>query len=205
MTSKLKTLVVSGVFALSAVSANAATVLNVGTFAGDNTVFVSGQGGTLADSDNPAYAAEDAASNWVWDFSELNAGSFIVTFDLSPYVDSVFALSGFWGADNMGEVKLNGNTISTLSYGPASYTSLTAFNDEGFLNNTSMNTIQFLVNNGNPGDPNEPAEGAAFRATILVTATPIAAVPLPAGLPMLAGAIGLLGLGAARRRKIRLI
>jgi hypothetical protein len=208
MTSKLKTLVVSGVFALSAVSANAATVTiyETSTFAG-NPEFVSSENGPLVGAYEPEFLPDDANSAWVADAAAIPGPTitYTVKFDLTGYDLNTVALSGLWGSVGGGYLSLNGVAINDLLFGPSSYETLTAYSDDlsAFLD--GLNVLEFVVSTNDPNDPNDSMEVAAFRATVLVTSTPIAAVPLPAGLPMLAGAIGLLGLGAARRRKIRLI
>lgn len=200
MLNNLKTSALAVAFVVAALSANAATVLSTGTFAG-STTFVSSAGGAIVGSNNAAYAAEDAFSNWVWDLNpNASPVTFTVDFDLSGYNASTASLSGLWGVDNYGSAYLNGTLISTILFGLPAFATLTAYSDIGASFNAGINHLTFVTVNGyvlpDVGDPGP----AAFRATVNVTAD-VAPVPLPAGLPLLAGALGLLGLGAARRRR----
>ena len=204
MATILNTLVVSAAFAMTAISASAATmtVFETSTYAG-NPDFISSDSGALESVSDPAYLPDDASSSWVADLTVSGASSTTYTyyFDLTGYDLSTIAFSGFWGAVNGGTLYLNGLNVGELPYGPSSYESLTAFSDLGSSLSQDVNTLEFAVFNRNFSDTNSPAGVATFRASVLVTSTPLAAVPLPAGLPLLAGAMGLLGLGAARRRR----
>lgn len=204
MATILNTLVVSAAFAMSAISANATTVtiFESSTFLG-NPDFSSGDGGALVSGSDPAYLPDDATSAWVVDLTDSGAFSrtYYYYFDLTGYDLSTIALSGLWGAAYGGTLYLNGLPVSILPNAPSSYESLTAFSDFGSSLNQEINLLEFAVTHRGISDITSLATVAAVRASVLVTSTTIAPVPLPAGLPMLAGAIGLLGLGAARRRR----
>lgn len=103
-----------------------------------------------------------------------------------------------WGADNYGAVYLNGTQINSIAFGYGAFQTLAAYNGAAATFNARANLLTFVVFNGVPNQPSAAPGPAAFRATVNVTAT---VVPLHAGLPLLAGALGLLGLGAARRRR----
>ncbi len=175
--------------------ANAATVLSTGTFAG-STTFISSAGGPIVGYTHPAYAANDASSEWVWD-ADLAASpvTFSVNFSLHGFDAATASLSGLWGVDNFASAYLNGTKISSLLFGYDAFTQLHAYNDAGAAFNKGLNTLTFVVENTGSYDAGNPA---AFRATVNVTA---ATVPVPAALPLLAGAMSLLGFGALRRRR----
>lgn len=199
MTHRLKALVLSAAFAMTAICANAATVVSTGTFDG-NTLFVSSSAGPLVGVSDPYYLPDDADSGWVWDLNDLILPvTYTLSFDLTGYDLSTVSISGLWGADNYGTIMLNGGAISVIPFGLDAFQSLTAYSGAGGLLLGGLNTLEFVISNGNPGDPNEDPGPTAFRATALVTAD-LAAVPLPAGLPMLLGALGLMGFAARRRR-----
>jgi len=190
----VKSLALAAALGVSALGANAATIINVGTSAGTGGPFV-GTTGVLVDSDDAAYAGGEGFSNWVWDANGDNTVTYTVTFNLTSFQIASAVLSGLWGVDNIGTVLLNGVQISELTYGVGAFASLTSYgssNDGEFM--TGVNTLQFVALN-DISDTNGGPGPVAFRATVNVSA-----IPVPAALPLLAGAVGLLGFGAARRR-----
>lgn len=190
----VKSLAIAATLGVAAMGANAATIINVGTAAGTGGPFV-GTTGVLVDSDNDAYADGEGFSNWVWDANGANTVTYTVTFNLTSLQIASAVLSGVWGVDNIGKVFLNDAEISELTYGMGAFASLTPYgssNDGDFA--VGVNTLQFVALN-NIFDTNGGPGPAAFRAEVNVSA-----IPVPAGLPLMLGAIGLLGFGAARRR-----
>ncbi len=196
----LKTVFAAGLIALAAATANAATVDFAGTTAGGGG-FALTSGSTIVGVDHPNYNHDSTpvASNWVWaEDQNENPLTFAWTFDLTGYDLSSAVLSGFWGVDNNGEVLLNGNLISSLSGTVVSsfntLTPLTALNSF-FL--SGVNTLLFNVENAGTYSSGNPA---AFRASVSVDATP-SAVPIPATLPLLAGALAAFGMVSSRRKR----
>lgn len=175
-------------------SGHAATVSNVGTFDG-STDFLSSGGGPIIDAAHPAYVPNSISSAWVWDANRAASPvTFTHTFDLAGYDMSTASLSGFWGADNFGTARLNGNVISSIAFGYPAFQSLTAYvATSGFV--AGLNKLSFDVTNLGVYSSRNPA---AFRAEVLVTATP---VPLPAPLALLAAGLGVLGLAGWRRKR----
>jgi hypothetical protein len=140
------------------------------------------------------FYAVSADSRWIWANADGSGmiGSpytFRLTFDLTGLNASTATISGAWGVDNEGVIRLNGAAPT----GTGALT-LTNFDDLGnfdVLNRFSItggfvagvNTLDFLAtDNDNPGALNVSA--------LTGTATP-GAVPEPTSLLMLgAGAIG---------------
>lgn len=188
----LKTLSLSLALAVGAgAMANAATIATGATSVGD-VAGINAVGATSIASNNSAYfaGATTPASQWVWISNQdsANDATYEFKFDLTGYNLSTVSLSGLWGVDNTGTVKLNDTLLASL---PTVITrNFNVLHDygatSGFL--AGMNTLTFTLR--------DEGGQAAFRATAVVTGD-LAAVPLPAGGLLLIGALGMLVL---RRR-----
>jgi len=195
MSFSYKTIALAAVLSLSALAANSATVAIGGTGSTGAGGFNSPAG--TVDTNDGAYTqvATTPTSNWVWVNSplvEYGTLLFTFTFDLTGYNLGSASLAGLWGVDNSGYVDLNGTTVSTLAFGYSAFTQMNAFSDAGATFLAGINTLTFhATNQGGPG---------AFRASVSVQADALpSAVPLPAGLPLLA--TGMAGLAALRRKR----
>ncbi len=138
---------------------------------------------------NSAYLAEDADSRWVSYSGSPFGGSgytaFETTFDLTGYDLTSAVLSGRWGIDNEGVIKLNNAVIATLSGTTTdSFNQLYQFGaSSGFV--SGLNTLRFEVH-----DTGVPM---AFRTDDMsLTANLSSAVPEPATWAMM-----IIGFGAA--------
>ncbi len=176
-------------------AAHAAVVGQGSTLAGD-AGGIDAQGADVSIvSDNDAYSDEITVqpSEWVW-VGSINAPSatFEFSFDLTGFDVSTASLDGVWGVDNFGSILLNGTLIAELTGNVVDHFSILRGygTDDAGLFNQGLNTVTYAMFNGGPGP-------AAFRATAVVEADPISAVPLPAGGLLLLGALA--GLGLRRR------
>lgn len=189
--------------ALSAVAADAATIAQGGTQAtgavlpAGDTAFVLQSGHQVVQVSNPAYslAATTPASNWVWDASQqANPITFLFTFTLSGWQVASASLSGLWGVDNFGEVRLNGHKIGELQdYTMNNFITLHAFGTSSYFQ-SGTNVLSFDLRNETAKEQGP----AAFRASVAVD---VAAVPLPAAAPLLGGALAAFGALALRRKR----
>lgn len=189
---RIKSVLFAGLMTFAASVSQAATISDVGTFAG-GTDFVSSGGGAIISSFHPAYLPNSATSEWVWDADlALSPVTFTHTFDLTGYDHSTASLSGLWGVDNIGTAYLNGTAISSIPFGYPAFQTLTAYGAaSGFV--AGVNTLAFHVENTGDYYSSNPA---AFRAEVLVTA----AIPLPAGVLLLLSGLGAFA-ALGRRRK----
>jgi hypothetical protein len=186
--------------ALPAATATAATVAAGGTGSTGAGGFVLATGNTIVDVGNPHYTLVPTtpASGWVWDVAgairDLEI-EFRFAFDLTGFDAATASLSGLWGIDNIGSVRLNGVTIAALpSVVLGNFETLHGFaaSGPGASFNAGANLLSFFVV--------DKGASAGFRASVLVEASeaPVSPVPLPAGMPLLA--IGLVSLALIRRR-----
>lgn len=195
----IKKLLAACALALVATSANAATVASVGTFGG-GTDFVSSAGGALVENAHPAYVANSATSEWVWDeVLDTQIVTFSFEFDLTGFDVSTASLSGIWGADNVGTALLNGTAIAFLPDDRSSFQALQSYGtDTGFVEGT--NVLSFAIVNDLTRFGYDPRiNPASFRAEATITALAIAPVPLPAGAVLLLTGMG--AVVAVRRRR----
>jgi PEP-CTERM motif len=147
---------------------------------------------------NGAYAPNDANSRWISLSANGSPGSnttvYRTTFSLAGLDPTTAAITGLWGADNIGTIFLNGVSTGVTT---STFSSLTAFSiTSGFV--AGLNTLDFqVVDQGAP---------TALRVDDLVgTAREVSgAVPEPASWAMM-----LLGFGAAgmaiRRQRVRFV
>lgn len=204
--SLFKTIALTACFSVAAITAQAATVLQGVTKAADGPFTIVG-GGTKTVVSDPANAwitTPIDGSEWIWDAALVvppggNFGgpvSFAVSFSLAGYELSTASLSGFFAVDDVVTITLNdyliGADVDAYNPPPANWAGYQAYgtSDTSYFN-AGVNTLKFTVYNTG-GYP------AGLNATVLVEATP-SAVPVPAALPLLGGAIA--GLGLIRRRQ----
>lgn len=135
-----------------------------------------------------AYAPDDANSRWISHSSNgfPGFGSIVIrlTFDLTGLDPRTAVISGDWGADNIGEIFLNGVTTYVTSAG---FGSLTSFSiSDGFLG--GLNMLDFRVSDFGPP--------LALRVDNLVGTADAFGGSGPAPVPA-PGSLVLFGLGAA--------
>ncbi|MEM7210802.1 MAG: hypothetical protein AAF479_02750 [Pseudomonadota bacterium] len=136
------------------------------------------------------------ASEWIWDTAFTPNVTFEFGFDLSGHDVATASLNGLWGVDNFGEIALNGTQIAALPNSAnttGNFLSLHGFSVGlgSSLFQAGANLLTFSLHDlGAPG---------AFRAALTVEADPLAAVPLPAGAPLLL--LALFGLTWVRSRR----
>lgn len=147
---------------------------------------------------NDAYLPNNSGSAWIWQTGTGQPGgvtrTFRTMFNLSGYDHTSAAISGLWGADNIGvDILINGvGTSNFIPSGSGAFSQLTAFNiTSGFV--AGQNVLSFVVQDlGGPG---------AFRVDNIQLTADLAAdstaIPTPALLP------SLIGMGAATLRKRR--
>jgi len=144
---------------------------------------------------NPAYAAEDADSRWISHSANGSPGNGTTTFRTSFTIGNDFdpltaAISGLWGADNIGAIFLNGVDTGIIHVG---FNSLVAFNiNSGFV--SGVNNLDFVITDVGPP--------LAFRVdnlsgTVDRLQAPDVSEPAMLGI-FLAGLLGF----AARRRRV---
>lgn len=150
----------------------------------------------------PSVYASSAESRWIWVESDGGAGVntpyvFTQTFDLSGFDLSTATISGSWGVDNIGFIRLNGQTSGigsgtlSLSGGSSATSNFNTFHDfalnDGFV--SGVNTLEFVLTDlGAPG---------GFNLTALTGSAAI--IPEPSIYALLIGA-GTLAFAFARRR-----
>lgn len=177
-----------------AVPSYASTVIySAGT--GDNAgpggiLFAGGGATTVWDSSRPGVwttATTTPASDWV--YLDGISSTFEYNFDLTGYDLSSVSVEIEWSVDNSGTIDLNTTNVR----GPyTDYTSLDTFTITGPAGfNAGSNTLSFFATGDGRTD--------GFRAAIEVSGDLISAVPVPATLPLLLGAVAI----AAGRRKKR--
>ncbi len=188
-----KTIALAAAVSVMAIAANASTVAAGGTGSTGAGGFINPTGTVDTDNGSYTHVATPQASNWVWVNSplvEYGTLDFVFKFDLTHFKLNTASLAGLWGVDNSGTVELNGTQVSSLNFGLDAFQAMHAFTQGAATFLAGVNTLTFHATNaGGPG---------AFRASVVVNASPI---PLPASLPMLAGALFGFGLLTARKRK----
>lgn len=204
--SLIKTIALTACISFAAISAQAATVLQGVTKAADGPFTIEG-GGTKVVVTDPANAwitTPIDGSEWIWDEALVTppGGSFggpvtfVVSFLLDGFDVSTAALSGFFAVDDLVTITLNdyliGADVDAYNPPPANWADYQAYgtSNASFFNE-GLNTLKFTVYNTG-GYP------AGLNATVLVEA---AAVPVPAALPLLGGAIAGLGMIARKRKR----
>lgn len=191
----LKSLALAGALALGASSAGAATVSTAAT---GLTPFTSPDGAVYQPGHDGGWVANDAVASWIW---VAGAGintpiTLVYQFSLNGYQAATATLSGLISLDDVGTVKLNGTQIfadwAPYDHGSNWGTVQSYGTTDSSLFLAGLNTLTFTItNSGGPG---------GLRATAMVEAEP-GAVPVPAALPLLAGALGGLGAMGMRRKR----
>jgi len=107
-------------------------------------------------SPHPYYAANDSASQWIWEKANgLPAGTgdsplirtFVTTFDLTGYDPSSAVIYGTWGTDNQGvDIRINGVStgISLPGVIVNNFSDLHAFTISGGFKK-GINTLEFVI------------------------------------------------------------
>ena len=153
---------------------------------------------------HPAYAANDADSQWI--SSNSNGGNetssstdyvFTTIFDLTGYDATTAMITGSWGVANYASIFLNGNdTGVSLAFGYASFNNLSSFSISEFFID-GINTLTVEVTNGYDTDlTREPGPMALRFDDLELSAT---SVPEPSIVALLG--LGLVSLGFVRRRR----
>jgi len=147
------------------------------------------------------WVGNTATSQWISPAPSTLGGlgpfTYTTTFDLTGFDPSTAQISGFWSADDQGEMFLNGNPVaSTPGVFSAPWNSLFAFNiTSGFI--PGINTLSFFVPNGT-----EIPAGAQGPTGLQVEITSATALPEPSTMVIFAMvSIGGAGFAALRRRK----
>lgn len=142
------------------------------------------------------WIGDNAISRWIGpdNDSDLNGppGRYVyrTTFDLTGLSPVGAVIQGRWSTDNLGsDIRLNGVLTGNSSAGFTTWSNFLL--NTGFV--AGVNTLDFLVGNL-PSGNNPTGLRVEFQRSF---ANP---VPLPAALPLLAGALGLFGFVGRRRR-----
>ncbi len=157
---------------------------------------------------NGNYAATTADSRWIAFPGNISAiplsgnaptGFYDLTtsFSLAGFNALTANITGAWGADNQGEIFLNGAStgITLLSVASANYRTLRNFSiASGFI--SGLNTMTLRVNNN--GGPT----AGRFDNLVLSADALTAVIPEPASWAMLIAGFGLVGAAARRRRSL---
>ncbi|MFT4151781.1 MAG: hypothetical protein QM656_16390 [Paracoccaceae bacterium] len=192
-----KSAALAAALALAAGSAGAATVVSDAT--GISGTFTSPDGAVYEPAHDGGWVANDSTATWIWvSGAGINTPvTILYQFTLAGYDAATAALSGLFSLDDIGSISLNGTEIfaDNAPYDVGSNWGIVQ--DYGTTNSSlflaGVNTLAFTITNtGGPG---------GIRATINVTAEPTSAVPVPAALPLLAGALGGLGAFGLRRKR----
>jgi PEP-CTERM motif len=168
---------------------------NYQVFSAPSGVPVGGQALTLIDS---GWVAAPAGTQWINPFGDTEnapAGyyDYRTTFSLTGLDPGTASLSGYWAADNGASILLNGSAAvgtGTIIPSPYGFKNLTAFTITGGFQ-PGLNTLDFVVYN-------ESGE-TGLVAEITGTASP---APEPSSLLLMGS--GLIGLGGALRRKLKM-
>jgi hypothetical protein len=166
------------------------TVPPLGTATGPQTVFPGN-----ADSGFPDWIANGPSSDWIArDANTADQGAtpytFSRTFNLTGFDLSTVSISGSWTLDDVGELRLNGNLLGTLSGTPwFSFHPFSVPAGSPFLNQ-GLNTLTITITSSD-----RFLEGVRLEGTLTGTI-----VPEPSALALLAlGTFGLLGRAWRRR------
>jgi len=113
-------------------------------------------------------------------------------FDLTGYDANSAFFDGRWAADNLGEITLNGDTLSNSNTN--SFTHWSSFSSLGGNFIAGLNVLEFTVTNyaQNTGNP------TGLRVEFLHSNADVASVPEPASLSLLA--LGLAAFGFSRKK-----
>jgi hypothetical protein len=148
---------------------------------------------------NPAWVANDADSRWIsltGNGTPVNGTTtYRLTFDLTGLDLSSVSISGLWGVDNNGWIKLNGVSTGNQLLGTvySSFQALHAFTlTSGFV--AGLNSLDFIVE--------DKGVVTGLRVDSLVgTAN---AVPEPASWALMLGGFAALGASLRRRQNLRI-
>jgi hypothetical protein len=99
---------------------------------------------------NPAYFPDSSTSRWVSVDAAGGPGNSTVTFITTFLADSTDTVSGFWGTDNRGSIKVNGTVIDTLigDFNTANFNLLHPFSFNPLVGVT--NTLEVMLTDTGP-------------------------------------------------------
>ncbi|MEO1460286.1 MAG: VPLPA-CTERM sorting domain-containing protein [Pseudomonadota bacterium] len=146
----------------------------------------------------PPWVANDANSRWIGPATDGDGSApsgtytYSQTFEIAPGADTSLAfLEGQFAADDSANMFLNGNLVASTTGGFSAFTdySITDF----FIIGVNTLTVEVVNAGGSSQNP------TGLRLSVLESFDGVTAVPLPAGILMLLGALGITGVSCRKR------